>query len=144
MDESQQAHLLEHLAQELFNDASPYTRFGSTIARLLDLHLHELPENLPEWHGRWMDDVLDVRIEVKGIDVEVLGYVVWGNDGTTAQWLDPLRAVFTRDMQEKIIGYELQFCDAQRSSQPFQLHRQRQSTAEMDWTYRFRWKNQSV
>lgn len=140
MDESQRAHLLECLGQDLLDDAPQDAYPGSAIARLLDLHLY----GLPEWRGRWMDDVLDVRIEVKGTEVEVFGYVVWGNDSTTAQWVDPLWAVFTRDTQEKIISYQLQFCDAERSSQPFQLHRRRQPTAQINWSYRFTWKNQSV
>jgi hypothetical protein len=140
MDESQRRHLLEYLSQELRDEASLNPRPGSTIGRLLSLHL----ENLPEWRWRWIDDLTDARIEVKESSVEVLGYAIWGNNGTADQWTDPLRAVFTRDWQGRIIGYELQFCDAERANQPYSGHRKHQPTADINWSYSFVWQARST
>jgi hypothetical protein len=142
MDEKQQAHFLKLLGEELGSNASPSDYPGSTIAWLLDMHMHLC--DLPEWRWRWMDDVLDTRIEVKGEKVEVFGYVVWGNDETSEQWTDPFQAIFIRDSEERIVEYELLFCDDTYPSQPYTLSRRRQPTAEIDWSYRFAWKNQNI
>jgi hypothetical protein len=131
MDEEQQVKFLGQLAEDLAQGGYP----GSSIAHLLSLHL----EDLPEWRWRWIDDVLDVRIEVEGDRVEVLGYAVWGKDGETTQWTDPLRAVFTSDAERKIVGYELQFCDPERASQPGSQPRKHQPTADLNWSYSFVW-----
>lgn len=140
MDEQKRADFLEQLAEDLRGQSSRGSYPGSSIAWLLSLHV----EDLPEWRWRWIDDLLDAQVEIKDRSVEVLGYIVWGNQGTAGQWTDPLRAVFTKDAQEKITGYELQFCDAERSSQPFEAVRNHRPTADIDWTYRFAWQDRSV
>jgi hypothetical protein len=140
MDESQQAHFLKHISEALGSNTSPSVYPGSPIAWLLHMHLCDLPE----WRWRWIDDLLDIRIEVKGESAEVFGYMVWGKEGLAKQWTDPFQAIFIRDSEERIAQYELRFCDATCPSQPYQLNRRRQPTAEIDWSYRFAWKNQSA
>ena len=140
MDEQQQTHLLKQVAESLHNSGSQRAYPGSAIAYLLHLHTCDLRE----WRWRWINDMLDVRIEVKGNSVEVFGYVVWGNNGTAGQWTDPLWSEFIRDKQGRIVGYKLQFCDVERASQPYSRHRRHQPTAEINWSYSFEWQARSA
>src|SRR5260370_35684289 len=112
MDKEQQTLLLECIRESLADPAGN-SGLGSAIARLLDLHL----ARLDEWNHRWMDDLLDIRVRVNGSRTEVIGYIVWGTDGRTTQWMDPLQALWSIDNDGNITRYDLRFGDESRQSE---------------------------
>jgi hypothetical protein len=133
MDIAARDRLLGCIGESLGRPEAPDPQLGAAIARLTGLHLAALPE----WKYRWLDDLLDVRVERGGEAIDVLGYVVWGDRGATAQWMDPLHGHFTRDGSGTILRYALHFCDERRPSQPYKLHRKFQPSKDCMWRYSF-------
>jgi len=106
---------------------------GAAVARLTGLHL----AGLPEWKYRWMDDLLDARVESGREGIDVLAYVVWGDRGTTAQWMDALHAHFTSDASGRILRYTLHFCDEKRPHHAYKSHRRWEPSRDCEWRYSF-------
>jgi hypothetical protein len=73
-NESEQDNLLDHISRGLVDPTEPDNFLGSAIARLLELHLDEFDE----FKYHWIDGLLDMVVEVRESDVEILAYLVWG------------------------------------------------------------------
>jgi len=94
---------------------------GSALARLLDSYLREQPS----WQFRWVDDLLDQRVDhLSGGVIEVSGSMVWGERGRSEQWTDPFLASFTlSDDGNEVERYVLRFGDANAASVPYDKRR---------------------
>jgi hypothetical protein len=83
---------------------------GSVLARLLGEHL----EVDSEWQrGRWIDDLTNVAIAVGSSQrIEVRGLMVWGEQGTTQQWVEPFFATISAFEEDRVPEYTLAFAIA--------------------------------
>jgi len=137
MDEVRQSRLLDCLGEELGAAELSAAEIGSTIAFLLGLHLNEFDE----WRFKWVDDLLDTRVEAvgKGV-VQVLGSALWGERRRSAEWMDPLCCVITRNGDGTVIRYELAFRDDDQASAHYKGHRRHEPAREHNWSYQFAWE----
>jgi len=130
MNSDRQAFLLEMMSREFVDPQS--CEFGSSVSRLLELHLEELDE----WRYCWTDGLLDTRVQFHNGSAEILAFViVVKNDGFF--WMDPLQALFSINRRGKITHYELRFGDQDEPSEPYRLHRKYEPSRHHKWLYRF-------
>jgi len=134
--EAEQANLLDHISRGLVDPTDPDNFLSSAIAGLLDLHLAEFDE----FTYHWIDDLLDLVVEVRDSGFEVRAYLVWGGDSTMVGWINPFQGFFSRDSEGKITQYQLHFGDDERPRQPYKLHRRYEPSGNHAWSYRFVWE----
>jgi hypothetical protein len=131
MNNVDQKFLLEKISEELVEPAAE-PDLGSSISRLLQLHLDELAE----WKHRWTDGLLDIRLHRHNGSIDLLANVVLVK-GDGLFWMDPLEALFSINNRGKITRYELRFEDQDRPSEPYKVHRKHEPSHLHRWSYRF-------